>query len=65
MSISEQTLNQLHAANDETAEAAQEIKSQFHEMVEILDHERWGCFGDGFTRVNYSGQLEQHVRGLQ
>ena len=63
--MTEEQIAELHAAQDDMAQQANDIKTIFHRMTEILDHERWGCFGDGVTHINYPGRLEQHVRGLQ
>lgn len=63
--MTEEQIAELHAAQDDMAQQAHEIKTIFHGMAEILDHERWGCFGDGVTHINYPSRLEQHVRGLQ
>lgn len=54
--MTDQQIAELHAAQDEMAEAAQTIKTMFHRLAEILDHERWGCFGDGVTHINYQQQ---------
>ena len=57
----EHNIEELHAAVDETAEEAERIKEQFHSRVEIQDHWRWGCFGDGFTPINYVPRLASVV----
>ena len=62
----EHNIQELYKAQDEMLSEAERINAMFRPAIaEIIEHSRWGCFGDGFTPINYSSQLERHVRGLQ
>ena len=62
----EHNIEELYKAQDEMLSEAERINAMFRPAIaEIIEHSRWGCFGDWFTPINYSSQLERHVRGLQ
>lgn len=62
----EHNIEELYKAQDEMLSEAERINAMFRPAIaEIIEHSRWGCFGDGVTHINYPGRLEQHVRGLQ
>ena len=62
----EHNIEELYKAQDEMLSEAERINAMFRPAIaEIIEHSRWGCFGDGFTPINYPSQLERHVRGLQ
>ena len=62
----EHNIEELYKAQDEMLSEAERINAMFRPAIaEIIEYSRWGCFGDGFTPINYSSQLERHVRGLQ
>jgi len=58
----EHNIEELYKAQDEMLSEAERINAMFRPATaEIIEHSRWGCFGDGFTPINYVPRLASVV----
>lgn len=54
----EHNIEELYKAQDEMLSEAERINAMFRPAIaEIIEHSRRGCFGDGFTPINYVPRL--------
>lgn len=54
----EHNIEELYKAQDEMLSEAERINAMFRPAIaEIIEHSRCGCFGDGFTPINYVPRL--------
>ena len=58
----EHNIEELYKAQDEMLSEAERINAMFRPATaEIIEHSRWGCFGDGFTPINCVPRLASVV----